>query len=196
MTDAEKSQAIKRHLAVLGLKQKDVADILGVTRVTVSNLINQPRFGKKTAYAWHSAFGFSVDFLVNGTGPTLSSDAVREPGSITQNITGNSGIAVQQAGVQGCTRVQAQAPAQTKAGANDSYFARLRLRLPYALTLYCARHTWGTVARSAMCRIDKSVVHEALCHVDGSMRVTDIYAEKDWSVIWDANAKVVGLFFP
>lgn len=93
MTDAEKSQAIKRHLAVLGLKQKkDVADILGVTRVTVSNLINQPRFGKKTAYAWHSAFGFSVDFLVNGTGPVLSSDAVREPGSITQNITGNSGI--------------------------------------------------------------------------------------------------------
>ena len=40
MTDAEKSQAIKRHLAVLGLKQKDVADILGVTRVTVSNLTN------------------------------------------------------------------------------------------------------------------------------------------------------------
>lgn len=76
------------------------------------------------------------------------------------------------------------------------FSARLRLRLSYALTLYCARHTWGTVARSAMCRIDKSVVHEALCHVDGSMRVTDIYAEKDWSVIWDANAKVVGLFFP
>ena len=76
------------------------------------------------------------------------------------------------------------------------FSARLRLRLPYALTLYCARHTWGTVARSAMCRIDKSVVHEALCHVDGSMRVTDIYAEKDWSVIWDANARVVGLFFP
>ena len=76
------------------------------------------------------------------------------------------------------------------------FSARLRLRLPYALTLYCARHTWGTVARSAMCRIDKSVVHEALCHVDSSMRVTDIYAEKDWSVIWDANAKVVSLFFP
>ena len=76
------------------------------------------------------------------------------------------------------------------------FSARLGLRLPCGLTLYCARHTWGTVARSAMCRIDKSVVHEALCHVDGSMRVTDIYAEKDWSVIWDANAKVVGLFFP
>ena len=76
------------------------------------------------------------------------------------------------------------------------FSARLRLRLPCGLTLYCARHTWGTVARSAMCRVDKGIVHEALCHVDSSMRVTDIYAEKDWSVIWDANAKVVGLFFP
>lgn len=75
------------------------------------------------------------------------------------------------------------------------FSARLGLRLPCGLTLYCARHTWGTIARSAMCRIDKSVVHEALCHVDSSMRVTDIYAEKDWSVIWDANARVVGLFF-
>lgn len=126
MTDSEKSQAIKRHLAVLGLKQKDVADILGVTRVTVSNLINQPRFGKKTAYAWHSAFGFSVDFLVNGTGPTLSSDAVREPGSITQNITGNSGIAVQQTG--GTTNAAAgkDAPVQTEGGSvTEGYFARL-----------------------------------------------------------------------
>lgn len=126
MTDAEKSQAIKRHLAVLGLKQKDVADILGVTRVTVSNLINQPRFGKKTAYAWHSAFGFSVDFLVNGTGPVLSSDAVREPGSITQNITGNSGIAVQQTGGTTNAATGKEAPVQTEGGsATEGYFARL-----------------------------------------------------------------------
>ena len=126
MTDAEKSQAIKRHLAVLGLKQKDVADILGVTRVTVSNLINQPRFGKKTAYAWHSAFGFSVDFLVNGTGPVLSSDAAREPGSITQNITGNSGIAVQQTGGTTNAATGKDAPVQTEGGsATEGYFARL-----------------------------------------------------------------------
>lgn len=180
MTDAEKSQAIKRHLAVLGLKQKDVADILGVTRVTVSNLINQPRFGKKTAYAWHSAFGFSVDFLVNGTGPVLSSDAVREPGTITQNITGNSGIAVQQTGGTTNAATGKEAPVQTEGGsATEGYFAR---------------HTWGTVARSAMCRVDKGIVHEALCHVDSSMRVTDIYADKDWPMIWAANARVLRLF--
>lgn len=347
MTDAEKSQAIKRHLAVLGLKQKDVADILGVTRVTVSNLINQPRFGKKTAYAWHSAFGFSVDFLVNGTGPVLSSDAVREPGSITQNITGNSGIAVQQTGgttnaatgkdarcvslylsalahIVGSARLEHNDPehgirlvgdpfahfamphqqqarrrnvppalvalmlywrgqlagrerlgvdvflisfalmgmnapdlyeakaaqggvityerAKTRDRRSDralmrvrvepcvasllaeyagrdgwmfsfreryartenfsravnlglaEFSARLGLRLPCGLTLYCARHTWGTVARSAMCRVDKGIVHEALCHVDSSMRVTDIYADKDWPMIWAANARVLRLF--
>lgn len=74
------------------------------------------------------------------------------------------------------------------------FSARLGLRLPCGLTLYCARHTWGTVARSAMCRVDKGIVHEALCHVDSSMRVTDIYADKDWSVIWAANARVLRLF--
>lgn len=74
------------------------------------------------------------------------------------------------------------------------FSARLGLRLPCGLTLYCARHTWGTVARSAMCRVDKGIVHEALCHVDSSMRVTDIYADKDWTVIWAANARVLRLF--
>ena len=74
------------------------------------------------------------------------------------------------------------------------FSARLGLRLPCGLTLYCARHTWGTVARSAMCRVDKGIVHEALCHVDSSMRVTDIYADKDWPVIWAANARVLRLF--
>lgn len=74
------------------------------------------------------------------------------------------------------------------------FSARLGLRLPCGLTLYCARHTWGTVARSAMCRVDKGIVHEALCHVDSSMRVTDIYADKDWPMIWAANARVLRLF--
>lgn len=196
MTTEEKLQVIRQHFKDKGMKQADVAKALGVSRATVCNLMNGAPFGRRTAYEWSKTFGFSKDFLVNGVEPVYEEDKGRECSDITQNITGNSGIAVQQAGVQGCTRVQAQAPAQMKAGANDSYFARLRLRLPYALTLYCARHTWGTVARSAMCRIDKSIVHEALCHVDGSMRVTDIYAEKDWSVIWDANARVLSLFFP
>lgn len=104
------------------MKQADVAKTLGVSRATVCNLMNGAPFGRRTAYEWSKTFGFSKDFLVNGVEPVYEED---KGSQVTQNITGNSGIAVQQAGVQGCTRVQAPAPAQTKAGANDSYFARL-----------------------------------------------------------------------
>lgn len=125
MTTEEKLQVIRQHFKDKGMKQADVAKALGVSRATVCNLMNGAPFGRRTAYEWSKAFGFSKDFLVNGVEPVYEEDKVRECSTITQNITGNSGIAVQQAGVQGCTRVQAQAPAQTKAGANDSYFARL-----------------------------------------------------------------------
>lgn len=74
-----------------------------------------------------------------------------------------------------------------------SEFAK-RLSLSVPLTLYVARHTWATIARSSVCNIDKSVVNDCICHVDSAMRVTDIYAEKDWRVIWNANAKVLNLF--
>lgn len=62
------------------------------------------------------------------------------------------------------------------------------------LTLYVARHTWATVARSSACNIDKGVVNDCICHIDQGTRVTDIYAEKDWRVMWEANQKVVALF--
>lgn len=62
------------------------------------------------------------------------------------------------------------------------------------LEFYAARHSWATVARSAAVGIDKATVHEALNHVDGEMKVTDIYIDRDWSVIWKANAAVLALF--
>lgn len=122
MTTEEKLQVIRQHFKDKGMKQADVAKTLGVSRATVCNLMNGAPFGRRTAYEWSKTFGFSKDFLVNGVEPVYEED---KGSQVTQNITGNSGIAVQQAGVQGCTRVQAPAPAQTKAGANDSYFARL-----------------------------------------------------------------------
>ena len=125
MTTEEKLQVIRQHFKDKGMKQADVAKALGVSRATVCNLMNGAPFGRRTAYEWSKTFGFSKDFLVNGVEPVYEEDKGRECSAITQNITGNSGIAVQQAGVQGCTRVQAQAPAQTKSCANDSYFARL-----------------------------------------------------------------------
>lgn len=60
------------------------------------------------------------------------------------------------------------------------------------LDFYSARHTWASLAYSV--GIDKGVINDCLCHVDESMRVTDIYINKDWSVLWKANGKVLGLF--
>lgn len=104
MTTEEKLQVIRQHFKDKGMKQADVAKALGVSRATVCNLMNGAPFGRRTAYEWSKTFGFSKDFLVNGVEPVYEEDRGSQ---VTQNITGNSGIAVQQAGVQGCTRVQA-----------------------------------------------------------------------------------------
>jgi integrase len=62
------------------------------------------------------------------------------------------------------------------------------------LEFYAARHSWATIARSSAVGIDKATVHEALNHVDDKMKITDIYIDRDWKVIWEANKKVLELF--
>ena len=61
-----------------------------------------------------------------------------------------------------------------------------------AFTMYSARHTWASVAYSL--GIPKSLINDCLCHVDPDMSVTDIYIKKDWSVLWEANRKVLESF--
>lgn len=58
------------------------------------------------------------------------------------------------------------------------------------LTYYAARHSWATIAVND-CEIDKYLVHMALNHTDESMKITDIYVKKDWSMIDRANRKVL-----
>ena len=62
------------------------------------------------------------------------------------------------------------------------------------LEYYAARHSWATIALNKV-GISKYVVHEALNHIDESMRVTDIYIERDFSNENKANAKVVKYVF-
>ena len=62
------------------------------------------------------------------------------------------------------------------------------------LEFYAARHSWATIALNK-CGIDKYTVHTALNHVDESMRVTDIYIERDFVNENKANAKVVKYVF-
>jgi integrase len=59
-------------------------------------------------------------------------------------------------------------------------------------TFGAARHTWASIGRK-ICRIDKSTIDDCLCHV-GSFRITDIYAEKAWDLMQEANRKVLELF--
>lgn len=58
-------------------------------------------------------------------------------------------------------------------------------------TFGAARHTWGTLARNRA-RIDKATVDECMVHV-GDLRVADIYIERDWAVLNDANRKTLDL---
>lgn len=62
------------------------------------------------------------------------------------------------------------------------------------LEYYAARHSWATIALNKV-GIDKYIVHAALNHIDDSMKVTNIYIERDFVNENKANAKVVRYVF-
>lgn len=58
-------------------------------------------------------------------------------------------------------------------------------------TFYAARHTFASLARKE--GVDKSTIDDCLGH-KGSFQVADIYAEKAWCLMQEANRKVLDLF--
>jgi integrase len=62
------------------------------------------------------------------------------------------------------------------------------------LEYYAARHSWATIALNKI-GINKYIVHTALNHIDESMRITDIYIERDFVNENNANAKVIKYVF-
>lgn len=64
-----------------------------------------------------------------------------------------------------------------------------QLELPN-ITTYYARHSWATIARN-ICKVSKDDIGYALNHSDGSHKTTDIYIEEDYSIIDEANRKVL-----
>jgi len=64
------------------------------------------------------------------------------------------------------------------------------LDIDVPLSTYYARHSWATIARNK-CKISKSDVDECLNHVVPENKMADIYVEKDWSFVDDANRKVL-----
>lgn len=61
-----------------------------------------------------------------------------------------------------------------------------------SITFYWARHTFANLARNK-CRMSKDDVGLALNHVDEGHRTTDIYIEKDWSIVDDVQENVINL---
>ncbi|MFD2323951.1 phage integrase SAM-like domain-containing protein [Mucilaginibacter galii] len=59
-----------------------------------------------------------------------------------------------------------------------------------SLTMYCARHSFGSIARN-QCRFSKDDVAFALNHVDQTTKTTDIYITPDWQIIDEVQQKVV-----
>lgn len=62
------------------------------------------------------------------------------------------------------------------------------------LEYYAARHSWATLAVNKV-GIDKYTVHAALNHIDETMKVTDIYIERDFNLENEANRLVMEYVF-
>ncbi|MDP9079053.1 MAG: site-specific integrase [Bacteroidota bacterium] len=60
------------------------------------------------------------------------------------------------------------------------------------ITFYWARHTFANLGRNK-CRMSKDDVGLALNHVDQGNKTTDIYIEKDWSIVDEVQSKVIAL---
>ena len=59
----------------------------------------------------------------------------------------------------------------------------------HSLTMYSARHSFGSIARNE-CRFSKDDVAFALNHLDPATRTTDIYIKPDWGIIDEVQLKV------
>jgi integrase len=68
------------------------------------------------------------------------------------------------------------------------------LNMDAPLTTYYARHSWATIARNK-CKISKADIDECLNHVNTGNKMADVYIERDWNVIDEANRKVIDYVF-
>lgn len=61
------------------------------------------------------------------------------------------------------------------------------------LNYYYARHTMATLAANKA-GIDIARVDEMLNHADSTLKLARVYIERDFSVLWEANRKLLSLF--
>lgn len=54
------------------------------------------------------------------------------------------------------------------------------------LQFYSARHSFATIAANS-CHISKYIINDMLCHIDSNLRITELYINKDFTEINNAN---------
>ena len=62
------------------------------------------------------------------------------------------------------------------------------------LQFYSARHSMASISFNKV-GIDKYTINDMLNHIDSEMKITDIYIEKDYNRINDANLKLMNYMF-
>lgn len=66
--------ALKKFFAGKGMSQTKIAELVGTSQQTVSELLNSRNFGKRTAQKWSEVFGLNPAWLLTGEGQMLLAD--------------------------------------------------------------------------------------------------------------------------
>ena len=70
--------ALKKFFADKGLSQTKIAEMVGTSQQTVSGLLSNRNFGKRTAQRWCEVFGLNPAWLITGEGEMLLADKERK----------------------------------------------------------------------------------------------------------------------
>lgn len=70
--------ALKKFFADKGLSQTKIAELVGTSQQTVSGLLSNRNFGKRTAQKWCEVFGLNPAWLITGEGEMLMADKERK----------------------------------------------------------------------------------------------------------------------
>lgn len=84
--------ALKKFFADNGLSQTKVAEMLGTSQQTVSELLSNRNFGKRTAQKWCEVFGFNPAWLITGQGEMFMVDKERKAHSAKVTTSNTSPI--------------------------------------------------------------------------------------------------------
>lgn len=66
------NRTVSRYFKAHGMKQREIAERLGVSLQCVSNALSSRRFSESSAEVWAREFGFRKEFLLRGTGRLLA----------------------------------------------------------------------------------------------------------------------------